>query len=94
MITITKSCTIFIRKCFIFYLYLFLIGGMASFPILVNSVVHIVMYSYYQISTMGPQYHKYASKFKKYVTIIQLVNICTLTKFKCLGKMFDSKLHL
>lgn len=48
-------------------------GGMASFPILVNSVVHIVMYAYYQLSSMGPQYHKFTSKYKKYVTIIQLI---------------------
>jgi len=52
-----------------------MIGGMASFPILVNSVVHIVMYAYYQVATMGPQCHKYAAKYKKYVTIIQLVII-------------------
>lgn len=50
-------------------------GGMASFPILVNSVVHIVMYAYYQIATMGPQYHTYVLKYKRYVTIIQLVII-------------------
>lgn len=49
---------------------------MASFPILVNSVVHIVMYAYYQITSMGPKYHKFAIKYKKYVTIIQLVNFC------------------
>lgn len=48
---------------------------MASFPILVNSVVHIVMYGYYQLSSMGPQYQKFTFKFKKYVTIIQLVII-------------------
>lgn len=46
---------------------------MASFPILVNSVVHIVMYGYYQLSSMGPKYHKFTLKYKKYVTIIQLV---------------------
>lgn len=48
---------------------------MASFPILVNSVVHIIMYAYYQLSSMGPQYHKLTLKYKKYVTIIQLVII-------------------
>ncbi|XP_060842989.1 elongation of very long chain fatty acids protein AAEL008004-like [Rhopalosiphum padi] len=48
-------------------------GGMASFPILVNSVVHIIMYAYYQLSSMGPQYHKFTLKYKKYVTIIQLI---------------------
>lgn len=50
---------------------------MASFPILVNSVVHIVMYAYYQLASMGPQYHKFTLKYKKYVTIIQLVIIYT-----------------
>lgn len=50
---------------------------MASFPILVNSVVHIVMYAYYQIAAMGPQYYKFAIKYKKYVTMIQLVIIDT-----------------
>lgn len=50
---------------------------MASFPILINSVVHIIMYAYYQIATMGPQYHKFATKYKKYVTMIQLVIIYT-----------------
>lgn len=48
---------------------------MASFPILVNSVVHIIMYAYYQLSSMGPTYHKFTLKYKKYVTIIQLVII-------------------
>jgi len=48
---------------------------MASFPILVNSIVHIIMYAYYQLSSMGPQYHKFTLKYKKYVTIIQLVII-------------------
>lgn len=56
-----------------------MLGGMASFPILINSVVHIVMYTYYQVAIMGPQYQKYVIKYKKYVTIIQLV-IISLTK--------------
>ncbi|XP_050542564.1 elongation of very long chain fatty acids protein AAEL008004-like [Daktulosphaira vitifoliae] len=48
-------------------------GGMASFPILVNSFVHIVMYSYYELSSLGPHYKKIANKFKKYITMIQLI---------------------
>lgn len=53
---------------------------MASFPILINSLVHIIMYSYYLMAIMGPQCQKYVIKYKKYVTIIQLV-IIFLTKF-------------
>ncbi|XP_050431731.1 elongation of very long chain fatty acids protein AAEL008004-like [Adelges cooleyi] len=48
-------------------------GGMASFPILVNSIVHIIMYTYYQVATLGPSYQKQAMKFKKYITILQMV---------------------
>lgn len=56
---------------------------MASFPILVNSVVHIVMYAYYQITSMGPKYQKVAIKYKKYVTIIQLVILCKSIVIVC-----------
>ncbi|KAI5643227.1 GNS1/SUR4 family domain-containing protein [Phthorimaea operculella] len=39
---------------------------------LFNSVVHMVMYTYYLIANLGPEYRKYLW-WKKYVTIIQLV---------------------
>nr|CAD7417114.1 unnamed protein product [Timema poppensis] len=37
-----------------------------------NSMVHVVMYSYYMMAAMGPQFQKYLW-WKKYITWIQLV---------------------
>lgn len=39
---------------------------------LLNSLVHIVMYTYYLIAALGPRYKKYLW-WKKYMTWIQLV---------------------
>ena len=39
---------------------------------ILNSGVHIVMYFYYMVAAMGPQYQKYLW-WKKYMTSIQLV---------------------
>lgn len=40
---------------------------------LINSLVHVVMYTYYMIAAMGPAYQKYIW-WKKYMTVIQLVS--------------------
>ena len=48
-------------------------GGHGTFSNLVNNFVHIVMYSYYMVSAMGPQYTKYIW-WKKYITTTQLVS--------------------
>ncbi|XP_063697842.1 very long chain fatty acid elongase 7-like [Culicoides brevitarsis] len=47
-------------------------GGHVVFAGLLNSIVHIVMYAYYMIAAMGPQYQKYLW-WKKYITSMQLV---------------------
>ncbi|XP_015368984.1 PREDICTED: elongation of very long chain fatty acids protein 4-like isoform X2 [Diuraphis noxia] len=44
-------------------------GGSAFLPVLINSTVHVIMYSYYTLAAM--QCSK-IFKYKKYVTIIQL----------------------
>lgn len=38
----------------------------------VNSFVHIVMYTYYLVSALGPRYQKYL-RLKKYITWLQLI---------------------
>jgi len=40
--------------------------------VLVNSLVHIIMYSYYMMSAMGPTLQPYLW-WKKYITQLQLV---------------------
>ncbi|XP_067008065.1 very long chain fatty acid elongase AAEL008004 [Anabrus simplex] len=47
-------------------------GGHGSFFAVLNTFVHVVMYSYYFLAGLGPQYQKYLW-WKKYVTKIQLV---------------------
>lgn len=37
-------------------------------------MVHMVMYSYYLLSAMGPGIQKKINSYKKYITIIQMVN--------------------
>jgi elongation of very long chain fatty acids protein 4 len=47
-------------------------GGQAFFGAMINSFVHVLMYSYYGLSALGPRYQKYLW-WKKYLTRIQLV---------------------
>ncbi|KAI7795487.1 elongation of very long chain fatty acids protein 1b [Triplophysa rosa] len=46
-------------------------GGMGSFHAMVNSCVHVIMYSYYGLSAAGPRFQKFLW-WKKYMTAIQL----------------------
>lgn len=50
-------------------------GGHSTFMALLNSLVHIVMYFYYGVSAMGPQYRKYLW-WKKYLTKMQITQFC------------------
>lgn len=52
--------------------FMFLPGGMGSFHAMINSCVHVIMYSYYGLSAAGPRFQKFLW-WKKYMTAIQLV---------------------
>ncbi|XP_037913213.1 elongation of very long chain fatty acids protein AAEL008004 isoform X1 [Hermetia illucens] len=47
-------------------------GGHSTFFGLLNTFVHIVMYTYYLFAAMGPQYQKFLW-WKKYLTALQMV---------------------
>lgn len=47
-------------------------GGHGTFVGVINSFVHIIMYTYYLLAALGPQYQKYLW-WKKYITNIQMV---------------------
>jgi len=52
-------------------------GGHGAFFATVNSFVHVVMYLYYGISAMGPEYQKYLW-WKPWMTRIQLIQFVAL----------------
>ncbi|XP_053557276.1 elongation of very long chain fatty acids protein 7 [Bombina bombina] len=56
----------------------FAAGGLGTFHALVNCVVHVIMYTYYGMSALGPKYQKYLW-WKKYMTSIQLVQFLMVT---------------
>ena len=47
-------------------------GGLGTFHALLNSIVHVIMYTYYGLTALGPSFQKYLW-WKKYLTSIQLV---------------------
>lgn len=51
----------------------FLGGGHSAVVPLLNTLVHILMYSYYMVSSMSPSYSKLIAPWKRYLTITQLV---------------------
>ncbi|NWQ72260.1 ELOV7 protein, partial [Neopipo cinnamomea] len=53
-------------------------SGLGTFHALLNCIVHVVMYTYYGICSLGPAYHKYLW-WKKYMTTIQLVQFIMIT---------------
>ncbi|RUS88561.1 hypothetical protein EGW08_003661, partial [Elysia chlorotica] len=50
----------------------FVPGGFGTFHSLLNSFIHLMMYTYYGLSAMGPAFHKYLW-WKKYMTKMQIV---------------------
>ncbi|XP_055592550.1 elongation of very long chain fatty acids protein AAEL008004-like isoform X2 [Uranotaenia lowii] len=52
-------------------------GGHSTFFGLLNTFVHIVMYSYYLFSALGPQFQKYLW-WKKYLTTLQMVQFIAI----------------
>ncbi|XP_065212872.1 very long chain fatty acid elongase 7-like [Planococcus citri] len=51
---------------------------MVTLPIMLNCFVHMLMYTYYLLSAFGPSIQDKISKWKKYLTIIQMVQFCIL----------------
>ncbi|KOB52260.1 Elongation of very long chain fatty acids protein, partial [Operophtera brumata] len=62
----------------------FAAGGEGAVLALLNSIVHVVMYTYYLLSGLGPRFQKYLW-WKKYVTKMQLVSTHNHIKIICLN---------
>lgn len=50
-------------------------GGQTPFYAIGNAFIHIIMYGYYGLSALGPEYQKYLW-WKKYLTQMQLIQFC------------------
>lgn len=50
----------------------FIAGGHGTFSNLINNLVHVIMYFYYMVAAMGPEYQKYLW-WKKHLTHLQLL---------------------
>nr|UZG94250.1 fatty acid elongase 8a [Paedocypris micromegethes] len=53
-------------------------GGQSFLIGLINSLVHVVMYLYYGLAALGPQWQKYLW-WKRYLTSLQLLQFFTVT---------------
>lgn len=51
---------------------------MLQFPVIINSIVHIVMYFYYFLASLGPKVQSKLQSFKQFITIFQMV--CNFSK--------------
>nr|XP_012154372.1 PREDICTED: elongation of very long chain fatty acids protein 7-like [Megachile rotundata] len=63
-------------------------GAMIAF---LNSIVHIVMYTYYLIAALGPNYRKYLW-WKKYMTAMQLTQFALMLGYLLMILAMDCKL--
>ncbi|KPJ15880.1 Elongation of very long chain fatty acids protein 7 [Papilio machaon] len=58
----------------------FAAGGEGAVLALLNSAVHVVMYTYYLLSGLGPHFQKYLW-WKKYVTTMQLIQFVLMLSY-------------
>ncbi|XP_043215115.1 elongation of very long chain fatty acids protein 1-like isoform X2 [Amphibalanus amphitrite] len=61
-------------------------GGVGYTGGVINSLVHTLMYAYYQLSTMGPEVRKHLW-WKRYLTILQMVQFCCLIGIAVLTRL-------
>lgn len=63
-------------------------GGHGTFIGVVNSFVHIIMYTYYLLAALLPQYQKYLW-WKKYITTLQMGQFCLAFLHSCQLLIYD-----
>lgn len=49
-------------------------GGMMSLQGVVNGSIHVIMYTYYLLSSLGPSMQRSLSSIKRYITTVQIVS--------------------
>ncbi|XP_050453499.1 elongation of very long chain fatty acids protein AAEL008004 [Cataglyphis hispanica] len=66
----------------------FIAGGHGTLGNLLNNAVHVIMYAYYMLAAMGPEYQKYLW-WKKHLTTIQLVQFVVVFVHSIQALIFD-----
>ncbi|KAK1129256.1 hypothetical protein K0M31_020385 [Melipona bicolor] len=66
----------------------FIPGGHGTLGNLINNAVHVIMYMYYMVSAMGPEYQKYLW-WKKHLTTVQLVQFLLVFVHSAQALVFD-----
>ncbi|XP_033335532.1 very long chain fatty acid elongase AAEL008004 [Megalopta genalis] len=66
----------------------FIAGGHGTLGNLINNAVHVIMYLYYLVSAMGPEYQKYLW-WKKHLTTVQLVQFFLVFVHSAQALIFD-----
>lgn len=56
----------------------FVPGGFGTFHSMLNSFIHLLMYTYYGVAALGPKYQKYLW-WKKYMTKMQIIQFVLVT---------------
>lgn len=66
---------------------------MAAYPVVINSIVHMIMYTYYFISSFGDKAPKILQKVKPFITIMQMVQFVILIAHASVGYLPSCKLQ-
>ncbi|XP_015585257.1 elongation of very long chain fatty acids protein 1 [Cephus cinctus] len=53
-------------------------GGMWTFIMMPNCMVHVIMYTYYLLACLGPEMQKRISPWKPYLTMLQLIQFVVM----------------
>lgn len=69
-------------------------GGHGTFIGVINSFVHIVMYFYYMLAAMGPEFQKYLW-WKHWITNLQMVSVKdrTMNRLLCASGLFRFRIE-
>ncbi|KAL3288755.1 hypothetical protein HHI36_003190 [Cryptolaemus montrouzieri] len=60
-------------------------GGMMTFPILINCSIHVLMYIYYTLASLGPEWQKKLAPWKSRMTAAQLIQFVMLVAHAAQG---------
>ncbi|XP_015439768.1 PREDICTED: elongation of very long chain fatty acids protein 7-like [Dufourea novaeangliae] len=61
----------------------FVPGGMWTFPIMPNCIVHVIMYTYYLLACLGPEMQKRIAPWKQYITGLQMFQFVIMIGHTC-----------